>query len=280
MIGLFDSGHGGLTILNALQQRFPQASLVYFGDHARAPYGNRDSETIVEWTREGVEALFKRGSTLVVLACNTATAVATRTLQQEWLPNSQWRDRNILGIVAPTVEAATQVSWAVTTPQYPQKYNDDTIAVFATSRTVNSQVYADEILKRCPKMRVIQTACAELAGSIESGADDAVLQQQIQQAVTAMLAQAGGDIPHRAILGCTHFPLVEAHFKAALPATTRLYSQPEIVADSLENYLERHPQYCLNDDRATLQLITSGELLHVNQTATRFWPSTIRFEAL
>ena len=143
MIGVFDSGHGGLTVFRALARRFPRVPFVYFGDHRNVPYGNRPSDEIVALTRDGVDALFRRGCRLVLLGCNTATCVAARTLQKDWLPVSGWTGRNILGIVAPTVEAATQTPWAVTTPQYPQKYNADVIAVFGTTRTIASHAYPD-----------------------------------------------------------------------------------------------------------------------------------------
>ena len=151
MIGVFDSGIGGLTVLRALVARFPQHAFVYLGDHANMPYGNRPSPEIVDLTRAGVEELFGRGARVVLLGCNTATAVAARTLQRDWLPGSRWKGHNILGIVAPTVEAATQTPWAVTSPQYPQKYNTDIVAVFGTLRTITSGVYPEEIGKRCPE---------------------------------------------------------------------------------------------------------------------------------
>ena len=122
MIGVFDSGLGGLTVLRALSERFPKTGFTYLGDHANVPYGNRDSDEVVQLTQSGVENLFQHGCHLVILGCNTATAVAARQLQQNWLPTSRWASAyNVLGIVAPTVEAATQTPWAVTTPQYPQK---------------------------------------------------------------------------------------------------------------------------------------------------------------
>ena len=156
MIGLFDSGHGGLTVLKALVERFPGQQFLYLGDHANAPYGNRPSEEVVELTRAAIAWLFDAGCPLVLLACNTATAVACRTLQRDWLPASGRKGVNVLGIVAPTVEAATQTPWAITTPQYPQKYLTETIAVFGTARTIASGVYKEEIRKRCPRVNVVQ----------------------------------------------------------------------------------------------------------------------------
>ena len=214
MIGVFDSGHGGLTVFRALVRRFPRVPFVYLGDHHHVPYGNKPSDEIVTLTRDGVDALFRRGCRLVLLGCNTATCVAARTLQKDWLPVSGWAGRNILGIVAPTVEAATQTPWAATAPQYPQKYNTDVIAVFGTTRTVTSHAYPEEIRKRCPKVTVVQQTCAELVGAIERGAPERELDALVAQGVTALLAQTAGAPPHRAILGCTHFPLVEPLFRA------------------------------------------------------------------
>lgn len=243
MIGVFDSGHGGLTVFRVLAARFPHLRFVYLGDHANVPYGDRPSEEIVALTKRGVEALFQVGCRLVLLGCNTATCVAARTLQKDWLPVSGWRGRNILGIVAPTVEAATQTPWAVTAPQYPQKYNSDLIAVFGTTRTIASHVYPEEIRKRCPKVTVVQQACAGLAGAIERAAPEAELDALVAAGVESLRAATQGVPPHRAILGCTHFPLVEGLFRKHLPAFTRILSQPDVVADSLEDYLQRHPRY-------------------------------------
>jgi glutamate racemase len=278
MIGIFDSGHGGLTVLRALVARFPTLHFVYLGDHANGPYGNRASQEIVALTRAGVAALFRHGCPLVLLGCNTATCIAARTLQRDWLPDSGWRGNNILGIVAPTVEAATQTPWAVTSPQYPQKYNTDLVAVFGTMRTITSLAFPEEIRKRCPKVKVVQQICANLAGAIENGASESELGCLVKLAVDDLLAQTGGTPPDRAILGCTHYPLVEPLFRRYLPASTRLLSQPEVVADSLEDYLARHPRY---SDKSyagiTLRLLTTGEPSRVGEVARRFWPQCPAF---
>lgn len=282
MIGVFDSGHGGLTVFRALVRRFPHIAFVYLGDHAHVPYGNKPSDEIVTLTRMGVDALFRRGCRLVLLGCNTATCVAARTLQKDWLPVSGWAGGNILGIVAPTVEAATQTPWAVTAPQYPQKNNTDVIAVFGTTRTITSHAYPEEIRKRCPKVVVVQQTCAELVGAIERGVPEPELDALVAQGVAALLAQTGGEPPHRAILGCTHFPLVEHLFGRHLPAFTRLLSQPEVVADSLEDYLVRHPRYIGEPAAAAAapMLLTTGEPAHVNRVARIFWPDAPAFAHL
>ena len=278
MIGVFDSGHGGLTVFRALVERFPHAAFVYLGDHANVPYGDRASDEIVALTRDGVAALFRRGCKLVLLGCNTATCVAARTLQKDWLAVSGWPDRNILGIVAPTVEAATQTPWAVTAPQYPQKYNTDLVAVFGTTRTIASHAYPEEIRKRCPQVTVVQQTCAELAGAIEQGAPQADLDSLVESGVRALLAQTGGTPPHRAILGCTHYPLVEHLFRRHLPAFTRLLSQPTVVADSLEDYLQRHPRYVADGRDSPPVLLTTGDPSRVNATARIFWPDAPPFD--
>lgn len=280
MIGVFDSGLGGLTVLRVLVERFKTADFVYLADHAHVPYGNRGSDEIVEFTRACVDDLFSRGAKLVLLGCNTATAVALRRLQQQWLPQSKWAGgkHNVLGIVAPTVEGATQTPWAVTSPQYPQKNNTDTIAVFGTTRTVTAGVYPDEILKRCPKVTVVQQICSELAGAIEDKRPEAELDALVRQGVEAMLASTGGMPPHRAILGCTHFPLVEHLFRAHLPPFTRILSQPEVVADSFEDYLARRPEYLTPGGEAgRLTLLTTGDPADVSQKARVFWPGVPAF---
>lgn len=282
MIGVFDSGHGGLTVLRALLQRFPQQGFVYLGDHGNAPYGNRPASEIVDLTRHSCEALFGMGCRLVVLACNTATCVAARPLQREWLPTSSYAGtHNVLGIAAPTVEAATQTPWGVTTPQYPQKYNSDVIAVFGTTRTIASGVFPEEIRKRCPRITVVQQACPQLAGAIEAGRPEAELEAIIMDAVAALNAKTGGEPPHRAILGCTHYPLVEHLFRRHLPRFTRLLSQPEVVADSLEDYLVRHPYYAEPGGSAEhVRFLTTGDPRAVSRIAQIFWPETPVFREL
>ncbi|MCB1514375.1 MAG: aspartate/glutamate racemase family protein [Hyphomicrobiaceae bacterium] len=277
MIGVFDSGLGGLTVLRALVARFPQAQFTYLGDHANVPYGNRPSDEVVELTRRAVEALFTRGAKLVLLGCNTATAVAARRLQRNWLPHAGWEGHNILGIVAPTVEAATQTPWAVTTPQYPQKYITDILAVFGTTRTVTSGVYPEEIRKRCPRMRVYQQVAAHLAGAIEDEASEEELDALVAEAVAGLRAQTNGMEPHRVILGCTHFPLVEHLFQKHLAPSVRILSQPEVVADSLEHYLERHPHFADCKTAGGLQLLTTGDAEEISKRARIFWSEVPAF---
>lgn len=280
MIGVFDSGLGGLTVLRALVERFPAVSFTYLGDHANVPYGNRSSAEIVDLTRAATEALFTHGARLVILGCNTATAVAARQLQQSWLPQTPWRamGHNVVGIVAPTVEAATQTPWSVTTPQYPQKNLTDTIAVFGTMRTVMAGVYPDEIRKRTPKVTVVQQICSKLAGAIEAEAPEIELDRLVAEGIAGVMEQTNGLAPHRAILGCTHFPLVEDLFRRHLPGSTRLLSQPDIVADSLEDYLHRHPRYVDGNTGALELLTTAVDTEAISKRARVFWPDAPPFQ--
>ena len=176
----------------------------------------------------------------------------------------------------------------MTKPQYPQKNNRDVIAVFGTTRTIESGVYAEEIRKRCPRVRVVQQACSGLAEAIERARPEAELDAIVADGVAAMLTQLGGAQPgsrasgprqpDRAILGCTHFSLVEKLFAENLPAGVRILSQPEVVADSFEDYLARHPEYAKNGASPGVRLLTSGDPERVLRAATVFWAGVPCFE--
>jgi len=166
------------------------------------------------------------------------------------------------------------------TPQYPQKFNSDLVAVFGTTRTITSGVYREEIRKRCPRVEVIQQICAHLAGAIEDEATREELDGLVREGVDNLLQQTRGALPHRAILGCTHFPLVEDLFRAHLPPSTRILSQPEIVTDSLEDYLTRHPLYLSghHPQPRNLTMLTTGDASEISARAAIFWPEAPRFE--
>lgn len=280
MIGVFDSGHGGLTVFSALTARFPQHDWMYYGDHAHAPYGSRPNDEVLNLTRHAVAKLFMSGCKLVVLGCNTATAVAGRSLQQDWLPtvNTQRPGHRILGIIAPTVEAVTQTPWSVKEPVFPQKYNTDMVALFATEVTVNSGVYEAEIAKRCPRVQVVAQACPKLVPLIESGAARDVMRAAVREYVEALMGKAGR-APAWAILGCTHYPLIKDLFMEVLPPSTRVMDQPKVVADALEDYLERHPEV-VGPRTGVVQYFTSGDPVEVSRVAEMMMGRAIRFGKL
>ena len=247
MIGVFDSGFGGLTIHRALTEAMPQKDFVYLGDNRNAPYGLRPPIDVLTLTCVGVQRLFDAGSTLVVIACNTASTVALRWIQQQWLPAQMRGDglqRNVLGIVVPTIEAATGQLWHDETPQ--QLAADaalSTVAVFATERTVATETYPFEIHKRRPDIRVHQQACPTLVPLIESGAPRDELRVEVHRYVGELHAQMGQTWPDRVILGCTHYPLVADLFAEVLPKGIGIIDQPAATATALVEYLQKHPQY-------------------------------------
>jgi len=270
MIGVFDSGSGGLTILEALHEAMPNQDFLYLGDHANAPYGHRSNEQIVDMTRDCIGTLFDAGCDLVVLACNTAAAIALRTLQQDWLPQAH-PNKRILGVLVPMVEALTGVPWSQEHPN-GDKLRDRSILLFATRKTVESGSYLDEVNKRAPHVALVQKACPGLVDAIEGGAGEAPMRGLINGFISEVLAEVPA--PDAAVLGCTHFPLVRDYFRDALPASTELLSQPEIVAKSLKDYLARHPEFQKNGS-GHIRLLTTGRPEDVTM-ADAYLPEKLR----
>jgi glutamate racemase len=280
MIGVFDSGHGGLTVLRALIGRMPQQDFIYLGDHAHAPYGERSAEDVYGLTVEKVTRLFGLGCDLVLLACNTASAVALRRLQQEWLPDAH-PNRRVLGVFVPMVEAITNVPWQIDGPCPAVLPEARTVGVFATRRTVESGAYAREIAKRAPGVQVVQQACPGLVDLIEDSAADTVIQPAIQGFAAALRERMAGGFPDCVILGCTHYPLVARHFTAALPAAVRVLDQPEVVAKSLAHYLVRHPRFGgSGGHNGAVAFYTTGSPGRISALASRFFGQRVRFRDL
>ncbi|WP_340116832.1 glutamate racemase [Pelagibius sp. 7325] len=278
MIGVFDSGHGGLTVLHALTQRMPREAFIYLGDHGNAPYGPRPEEEIYALTLAAVERLFAEGCLLVLIACNTASAIALRRLQQDWLPQAA-PERRVLGVFVPMVEALAGVSWRDGTRVPGKVAPDGMVAVFATQRTTHSGAYPFEVGLRAPHMRVVSQACPHLVNAIEAGESEAVLRELVSGYVAAMLAQTEGRAPDAAVLGCTHYPLVAPLFAEALPKGVQLLDQPAIVADSLADYLTRHERFAVQQGEAGhRRFLTSGDPARVSEFASRFFGAELRFE--
>src|SRR5689334_7169887 len=227
-IGVFDSGVGGLTVHHRLVERFPSADFIYLADQANTPYGGRPGEEIVDLTRAGCERLFAEGCDLIVLACNTASGIALRRLQQTWLPGYRrqlGRPVNVLGIIVPTIEAATGLPWEHEAERRGDKVEKlDILAVFATPATVASRVYEIEIDKRRQDVAVFSEGCPEIVPRMEAGAGEAELAPIVAAHVEAVTKRIGR-APDRAILGCTHYEIVAGLFRAALPPGTPLIHQ-------------------------------------------------------
>jgi glutamate racemase len=266
MIGIFDSGFGGLTVHRALIEALPDRDFLYLGDNRNAPYGTRPPIEVLNLTCTAIERLFAEGCTLVIVACNTASVVALRWIQQQWLPARRREDgitRNVIGIVVPTIEAAAEAT------------RSSTIAVFATRRTVESDCYPTEIRKRRPDIDVIQQACPELAGSIERGAPRDELRVLVDRYVDELLRRTPS--PDCVILGCTHYPLVADLFAAALPPGVPMIHQPEATAGALTCYLDRHPEYDASNNGRRVFLSTgfSADALPLIE---RFWGDSLPFQ--
>jgi len=236
-IGVFDSGLGGLSVLRAFERRLPDQAFIYLGDNANAPYGDRSAEEIRQLTVAGVERLFDEGCDLVVLACNTASAVALRWMQEKWLPFAGPRQR-VLGVFVPVIEALTGRPWGYHGAPTPARVRR--VALFATEATVASGAFTRELRLRATGVDVVETACPGLVDALESGQRglaEEIAELAVHHALKSMPA------PDAAVLGCTHFPLVEEAFRDVLPDETEILSQPDIAAESLADYLARHPRF-------------------------------------
>ncbi len=269
-IGVFDSGLGGLTVLGALRAALPAQDFIYFGDNANAPFGTRGADEIYDLTCNGVARLFAEGCDLVILACNTASAVALRRLQEQWLPVTAPR-RRVLGVFVPVIETLTGRPWAYDGPPTPAAVSR--VALFATPATVASDAFPRELRLRASGLTVTQQACPGLVDALEAG-DDAGASALVRGFCEAARGRCAE--PEVAVLGCTHYPLVESAFRAALAPAVRLISQPRIVAESLADYLRRHPRFA--GGSGVLRLLTSGDPALVGSGVEKFLGARARFE--
>jgi glutamate racemase len=240
MIGVFDSGLGGLTVLSALLSRLPAYDYVYLGDNARAPYGMRSLDTVYEFTREAVTHLFERGCPLVVLACNTASARALRTLQQRYLP-AAFPDRRVLGVVRPSVEALAGLPPGAVPGVTPPALVEGTVAVVGTPGTIASDSYRLELTKLAPRLNLVQRACPIWVSLVECGELEGEGTRHFLRKELDPLFGGGGPMPSRLLLGCTHYPLLLPELRRLVPASVEILAQGEIVATRLADWLARHP---------------------------------------
>jgi glutamate racemase len=244
-IGIFDSGFGGLTVMKEIEHRIPRYDFLYLGDNARAPYGARSFETVYAYTLEAVQWLFDRGCPLVILACNTASAKALRTIQQKDLPRIA-PERRVLGVIRPVTELVGT------------KTKSRHIGILATSGTVASESYVIEIEKYFPDIVAVQEACPMWVPLVENnefdrdGADYFV-QQHIRRLLEA------DRLIDTVILGCTHYPLLEKKIRKYMPTGISIISQGPIVAESLAGYLRRHPEIESHCSRQGLRLFYTSE---------------------
>lgn len=227
MIGIFDSGFGGLTVLKACMELMPEYDYVYLGDTARVPYGTRAPETIRTFTEEAVGFFIKQKTPLTILACNTATANALRYIQQKFAPVGESPHRRILGVIRPIVEKAVMMT------------KNNRIAVVGTAGTISSGAYEREIAKLNPCIRVKGIAAPLLVPLVEEGWSK---RPETRSILKTYLAPVKDFAPDTVILGCTHYPLIKRMFQDILGKRIRVIDTAEIVAASLRDYLARHPE--------------------------------------
>jgi len=266
-IGIFDSGYGGLTVFRAIADELPQYDYIYLGDNARAPYGNRSFETVHLYTLQAVKWLFGKGCPLVILACNTASAKALRTIQQHDLPAIA-PDNRVLGVIRPTAEVIGNYT------------KTKSVGVLGTKGTVSSNSYPIEIKKFSPELAVYQQACPMWVHLIENNdymGDEADF--FVRKNLNELMAQSGNI--DTVLLACTHYPILIDKIKKVLPGHINIVSQGEIIADSLADYLRRHPEMETRLSRnATKAFYTTDDAGDFNEHATLFFNEEVKAEHL
>ena len=245
-IGIFDSGYGGLTVFKEIKKQLPQYDYIYLGDNARAPYGTRSFDTVYKYTLQCVKWFFDQNCPLVILACNTASAKALRTIQQNDLSQITESDNRVLGVIRPTSETIGKLT------------NSNHIGLLATSGTVNSDSYPIEIQKYWPDSKVFQQACPMWVPLIENNESESEGALYFFKKDLHSLFSQSKDID-TILLGCTHYPVLMNILEKLVPPTVKITSQDEIVAESLKDYLNRH----INLERkiskdATTEFFTTG----------------------
>lgn len=261
-IGVFDSGYGGLTILKEIQQALPQYDYLYLGDNARAPYGSRSFDVIYDYTWEAVQALFDRGCSLVILACNTASAKALRSIQQKNLPETA-PNKRVLGVIRPSAEALESFT------------SSNHVGILATEGTVKSESYVIELAKFAPDLNVSQHACPMWVPLVENNQfDSAGGHFFIQQDIDLLLAK--DEKIDTILLGCTHYPILQSVIESKLPKTIRVISQGQIVAQSLVDYLARHPEMNAQcTQKGTTEYLTTENASVFEEKASRLLGKSI-----
>lgn len=264
-IGVFDSGYGGLTILHGIRQLLPQYNYIYLGDNARAPYGPRSFDVVYEFTRQAVKKLFEMGCHLVILGCNTASAKALRSIQQNDLP--KWDpSRRVLGVIRPTAEIIGKLT------------RNNHVGLLATEGTVKSHSYDMEIAKFWPQIKITGQACPFWVALVEYNEADSPGADYFVKKRIDQLMQKDPEID-TIILGCTHFPLLMPKIVKYTKPGIRIVPQGEYVATSLKDYLKRHPEMEKNLTRGGKTLYyTTENVDKFKESATIFLHEKIEAE--
>lgn len=262
-IGIFDSGYGGLTVFKEIQKKLPEYDYLYLGDNARVPYGTRSYKSVYEYTKQCVYKLFEMGSPLVILACNTASAKALKTIQQKDLIKDE-PNKRVLGVIRPTTEVIGEIS------------KTKHIGIFATPGTVKSNSYPIEIQRFFPDIQVFQEACPMWVPIVENNMiDHAGSALFVKENIDTLLAQSSQIDTF--ILACTHYPLLTSVIQRFTPPHISIVSQGEIVASSLKNYLNKHKE--INDrctKNASVSFFTTESVEEFNEKGTLFFGQNIQ----
>jgi glutamate racemase len=267
-IGIFDSGYGGLTVLKEITKILPQYNYIYLGDNARAPYGTRSYETVHQYTWQAVQWFFKQGCHLVILACNTASAKALRTIQQQQLPLLQQPHKRVLGVIRPTTEVIGNYS------------SSNHIGILGTTGTIQSNSYPIEIEKFFPDAKVFQQACPMWVPLIENNEHLKKGADYFVQLYIDVLFEQCTKID-TLLLACTHYPLMINKIREYTPADTTIVEQGTIVAKSLEKYLQKHialEELCLKEGK--ISFFTTDTAASFNQQATLFWGEKVNSQQI
>lgn len=262
-IGIFDSGYGGLTILKEIRRRLPQYDYLYLGDNARAPYGPRSFEVVYTFTLEAVERLFAAGCRLVVLACNTASAKALRSIQQNDLPRLD-PTRRVLGVIRPTVEALGSVS------------RNGHVGLLGTSGTVNSHSFRMETEKLYPDMRLTEQAAPMWVPIVENNEASGDGADYFVRKYIDAIINTDPEID-TLVLGCTHYPLLLPKIKKYVPAGVTVLPQGDLIAESLADYLKRHPEIeCRCGHGGSVSYMTTENPEKFNSLASLFMDGEVK----
>lgn len=264
-IGVFDSGYGGLTILREIRKMMPQYDYLYLGDNARAPYGERSFEVVYEFTRQAVRYLFGQGCHLVILACNTASAKALRTIQQVDLPKLDSK-RRVLGVIRPTIEVVGNIS------------KTRHVGVMATDGTIRSRTYELEIAKFSPDIQVTGEACPMWVPLVECGEHNSPgADYFVRERVEHLMNR--DPMIDCVILGCTHYPLLLGKIREFMPQNVKVIEQGGYVATSLKSYLDRHPEMENNlSKEGSIRFLTTERAEQFNKKAGTFMGEEIEAE--
>jgi glutamate racemase len=271
MIGIFDSGYGGLSIFKDIENKLAQYNYIYLGDNARAPYGELSQKLIYQYSQEAVDYLIARGCKLIIFACNTASAMALRKLQQEYLPkkylprSKAGPDKNILGVIRPLVEVVLELD------------KNSKVGVLATTSTVESGAYVNEFTELDRNIKVIQQACPLLVPLIEESRENMPETKMILTEYIRPLKKSNLDA---VILGCTHYGWLQEMVERSFGKDVVVLRSGQIIADKLTDYIQRHPEYDAPSKKPSRTFLTTGDSVKFDQAAQKFLGRKIKSKTI